>query len=102
MYFHWSGSWRECPEFDVVLKSQFHPERPLRMTTTDEFRLHAHELMLDLDAATTQMMSLISAHELSGPEWERITRWQHEAYERWMSYLNERSYFPSSNNDQPE
>jgi hypothetical protein len=38
------------------------------------------------------MMTLISAHQLSGPEWERVTQWQHEAYERWMTYLNERSY----------
>lgn len=41
------------------------------MTATDDFRFHAHELMVDLDAATTEMMKLISAHQLSGPEWER-------------------------------
>ncbi|MDI2595351.1 hypothetical protein NYP20_11965 [Pseudomonas sp. N3-W] len=70
------------------------------MTTTDDFRVHAHELIRDLDAATTQMMSLVSAHQLSGPEWERTTRWQHEAYERWMNYLNERSYGDPGNNDQ--
>ncbi|MFJ7281920.1 hypothetical protein [Pseudomonas sp. NPDC099000] len=62
------------------------------MTTTDDFRFHAHELIVDLDAATTEMMKLISAHQLNGPEWERVTQWQHEAYERWMTYLNERSY----------
>lgn len=62
------------------------------MTTTDDFRFHAHELIVDLDAATTEMMMLISAHQLSGPEWERVNQWQHEAYERWMTYLNERSY----------
>ncbi|MGE8185901.1 hypothetical protein [Pseudomonas sp. NPDC086278] len=62
------------------------------MTTTDDFRFHAHQLVVDLDAATTEMMMLISAHQMSGPEWERVTQWQHEAYERWMTYLNERSY----------
>lgn len=62
------------------------------MTSTDDFRFHAHELIVDLDAATTEMMKLISAHQLSGSEWERVTQWQHEAYERWMTYLNERSY----------
>lgn len=62
------------------------------MTNTDDFRFHAQALIVDLDAATTEMMNLISAHQLSGPEWERVTRWQHEAYERWMAYLNERSY----------
>jgi hypothetical protein len=60
------------------------------MTTTDDFRVRAHELMVDLDAATTEMMKLICAHQLSGPEWERVTQWQHEAYERWMTFLNER------------
>lgn len=62
------------------------------MTTTDDFRFHAHELIVDLDAATSEMMTLISAHQLSGPEWDRVTQWQHEAYERWMAYLNGRSY----------
>ncbi|KQN50323.1 hypothetical protein ASE98_24000 [Pseudomonas sp. Leaf48] len=62
------------------------------MSTTDDFRARAHELIVDLDAATTQMMQLVSAHQLSGPEWERVTQWQHEAYERWMAYLNERNY----------
>jgi len=62
------------------------------MTTTDDFRAQAHALMVDLEAATTEMMALISAHQISGPEWERVIKWQHEAYERWMTYLNERSY----------
>lgn len=62
------------------------------MTTTDDFRAQAHELIADLDAATSEMMNLITAHQLSGPEWERVAQWQHEAYERWMTYLNERSY----------
>ena len=71
------------------------------MTTTDDFRVHAHELMVDLDAATTEMMKLISAHQLSGPEWERVTQWQHEAYERWMTYLNERSYPETGDHNAP-
>ncbi|MDF9778163.1 hypothetical protein [Pseudomonas baetica] len=61
------------------------------MTTTDDFRAKAHELIADLDAATTKMMQLISAHQLSGAEWERVTQWQHEAYERWIAYLNSRN-----------
>jgi hypothetical protein len=69
------------------------------MSNTDDFRFRAHELIVDLDAATTEMMKLISAHQLSGPEWERVTQWQHEAYERWMTYLNKRSYpDPGENN----
>ena len=69
------------------------------MSNTDDFRLHAHELIVDLDAATSEMMKLISAHQLSGAEWERVTQWQHEAYERWMDYLNKRTYpDPPENN----
>ena len=59
------------------------------MTATDDFRFHAHELMVDLDAATTEMMKLISAHQLSGPEWERVTQWQHEAYELSLIHISE-------------
>lgn len=62
------------------------------MTTTDDFRAHAQELKADLDAATSEMMRLITEHQFSGPEWERVSLWQHEAFERWTTYLNERSY----------
>ncbi|MEB0048505.1 MULTISPECIES: hypothetical protein [unclassified Pseudomonas] len=62
------------------------------MTTTDDFRFHAHELIVDLDAATTHMMKLISAHEMSGAEWDQVVQWQHDAHARWMTYLNTRSY----------
>jgi hypothetical protein len=71
------------------------------MSNTDDFRFHAHELIVDLHAATTEMMKLISAHQLSGPEWERVTQWQHEAYERWMAYLNERTYPEPPGNNAP-
>ncbi|WP_338922915.1 hypothetical protein V0M98_12405 [Pseudomonas silesiensis] len=71
------------------------------MTTTDDFRFHAHELIVDLDAATTEMMKLISAHQMSGPEWERVSQWQHDAYERWMTYLNARSYPESGDTNAP-
>ncbi|KAA0968745.1 hypothetical protein [Pseudomonas sp. ANT_H12B] len=71
------------------------------MTTTDDFRFHAHELIVDLDAATTEMMKLISAHQLSGPEWEWVNQWQHDAYERWTSYLNEQSSPDRGDNNAP-
>ncbi|WPN49249.1 MULTISPECIES: hypothetical protein [unclassified Pseudomonas] len=61
------------------------------MTTTDDFRARAQELMVDLNAATNEMMKLVSEHQLSGPEWERVSQWQHEAHERWMAYLNQRN-----------
>ncbi|VVO23812.1 hypothetical protein [Pseudomonas fluorescens] len=61
------------------------------MTTEDEFRIKAHRLLVELDAATSEMMQLISAHQMSGPEWDETSKRQHEAYERWVEYLNERS-----------
>lgn len=61
------------------------------MTTPDEFRLYAHELIIDLDTATTEMMKLISAHQMKGPDWDKAIQHQHEAYERWIAYLNEQS-----------
>ena len=78
---------------DVVLKrATIRKGEATYMTTTDDFRFHAHELIVELDAATTEMMMLISAHQLNGLEWERVTQRQHDAYERWVEYLNERSY----------
>ena len=69
------------------------------MTATDDFRAQAHDLNADLDAATSEMMKLICAHQLSGPDWDRVMQWQHEAYERWTAYLNTRSYpSPGDNN----
>jgi hypothetical protein len=61
------------------------------MTTPEEFRLHAHELIIDLDTATTEMMKLIAAHQMNGPDWDKAIQHQHDAYERWVAYLNERS-----------
>lgn len=45
---------------------------------------------MELDAATAEMMKLICAHQMTGTIWEETVRLQHEAYERWVEYLNER------------
>jgi hypothetical protein len=37
------------------------------MSNTDDFRFHAHELIVDLDAATTEMMKLISSASTERP-----------------------------------
>ncbi|MFV0933163.1 hypothetical protein [Pseudomonas jessenii] len=61
------------------------------MTTTDDFRAMAQKLIADLEAATNETMQLISAHQLSEPQWEQVTQRQHDACERWMDYLNSRN-----------
>lgn len=61
------------------------------MTTVDDFRIKSQELLVELDAATSEMMSLIGAHQMTGEQWEEAVRRQHEAYEQWVAYLNEQS-----------
>ena len=60
------------------------------MTTVEDFKIKSHELLVELDTATSEMMTLICAHHMSGLAWEEAVRRQHEAYERWVEYLNER------------
>ncbi|MCG6575749.1 hypothetical protein EGM97_13650 [Pseudomonas sp. AF32] len=61
------------------------------MTTVEDFKIKSHELLVELEAATSEMMSLICAHQMTGTAWEEAVRRQHEAYEQWVGYLNERS-----------
>ncbi|MGN8346829.1 hypothetical protein ACLEJQ_24820 [Pseudomonas sp. SMV71] len=61
------------------------------MTSLDDFRVKSHELLMELDAATAEMMKLICARQMTGAAWEETVRLQHEAYERWVEYLNERA-----------
>ncbi len=58
------------------------------MTSIDDFRFESHQLLLELDAATMGMMMLVSSKCISGPEWETATKRQHDAYERWDTFIN--------------
>ncbi|MBC3348968.1 MULTISPECIES: hypothetical protein [Pseudomonas] len=60
------------------------------MTTVEDFKIKSHELLVELDAATSEMMALVDAHQTSGVSWEQAVQRQHDAYERWVAYLNER------------
>jgi len=60
------------------------------MTTVEDFKVKSHELLVELDAATSEMMALICIHQMSGTAWDEAVRRQHEAYEQWVDYLNER------------
>jgi hypothetical protein len=52
------------------------------MTTVEDFKVKSHEL--------SEMMALICIHQMSGTAWDEAVRRQHEAYEQWVDYLNER------------
>lgn len=60
------------------------------MTTVEDFKIKSHELLVELDAATSEMMALVDAHQTSGVSWEQAVQRQHDAYERWVAYLNGR------------
>lgn len=58
------------------------------MTSFEDFRTQSQALLAELDAATTGMMTLVTAKCVSGPEWDAATQRQHDAYERWNAFLN--------------
>ncbi|MDO7899143.1 hypothetical protein [Pseudomonas citrulli] len=59
-------------------------------TTVEDFKVRSQELLVELDTATSEMMSLIGTHQMAGSTWEAAVQRQHEAYEQWVAYLNER------------
>lgn len=58
------------------------------MTSFEDFRTQSHELLIELDAATMGMMTLVTSKCVSGPEWDAAAKRQHDAYERWNAFLN--------------
>jgi hypothetical protein len=56
------------------------------MADIDDFRFRSHELLVELDAATTKMMMVVSK-KISGSEWDEAAKKHHEAYEAWSSFL---------------
>lgn len=55
------------------------------MSSTDDLRFQAHVLLVELDAATTQLMMLVVAGELSGPSWNEALARQSSAYSAWVT-----------------
>ncbi|MHC8400488.1 hypothetical protein ACYZTX_13690 [Pseudomonas sp. MDT1-17] len=56
--------------------------------TVEDFRIKSHAFLIELDAATMGMMTLVSSRCVSGPEWEEATKRHHDAYEIWNSFLH--------------
>ena len=55
------------------------------MIPTDDFRFQSHVLLVELDAATTQLMMLVVAGELSGIRWDEALARQSSAYSAWVN-----------------
>lgn len=73
------------------LASLWHRANGVRaMTSVDDFRIKSHALLADLNAATAQMMTLISSRSTSGPEWDEAVKRQHDAYVHWNTFINSR------------
>jgi hypothetical protein len=67
------------------------------MHSTDDFRFKSHQFLLELDAATTEMMMLVSSRETTGERWAQASQRHCAAYAAWNSFINE-SAQPLRNN----
>ena len=63
-------------------------QRTRSMNSIEEFRYKSHQLLLELDAATTRMMMLVALHEVSGPVWNEAYQDHCNAYKAWNDYVN--------------
>lgn len=61
------------------------------MSIQDDFRFKSHELLIELDAATTRIMMLVSAGQITGPAWNEAVRQHRLAVESWQTFIKERS-----------
>jgi hypothetical protein len=57
------------------------------MSNLDEYRFQSHQLLLELDAPTTNLMMLVSARQLEGIVWIGAANRQKLAYEAWAAFL---------------
>lgn len=57
------------------------------MSAMEDFRLKSHKLLVELDAATSKMMMLVAAGQITGPEWLESAQRHHYAFEAWKDFL---------------
>lgn len=57
------------------------------MIHIDDFRFLTHQVLLELDAATAQMIMLVTAGQVVGPDWLNATDQLKNAYGDWSSLL---------------
>lgn len=61
------------------------------MSIQDDFRFKSHELLIELDAATTRIMMLVSAGQINGLAWNEAVTRHRVAVESWQTFIKERS-----------
>lgn len=61
------------------------------MASIDDFRIEAHTLLLELDAANIGMMMLVSSRCVSGPVWDDAVERHSIASKRWDAFTDIRS-----------
>lgn len=59
------------------------------MNQLEDFRFHAHELVVEMDAATAAMMQLVAAHDMTSDRWYEAVAYQRKCYEAWVVCINE-------------
>ena len=57
------------------------------MTNYDDYRFQSHHILLELDAATTALMMLVSGRQTEGPRWCGAVERHKLAYETWAAFL---------------
>lgn len=58
------------------------------MSCIDDFRFESHKLLIELDAATTRMMLLVSSNKVTGLEWNEAVKDQKAAFHDWITFLS--------------
>ncbi|MDR0191941.1 hypothetical protein RCO22_23630 [Pseudomonas yamanorum] len=58
------------------------------MINVDDYRFKSHQLLLELDAANTHLMMLVSARQIDGPLWMGAAAKHKLAYEAWAVFFN--------------
>ncbi|MBS7842864.1 hypothetical protein KFF47_08745 [Pseudomonas fluorescens] len=56
------------------------------MSGIDDFRFKSHYLLIELDAATSTMMMLVSSKEVAGAKWDAAALRHHEAFHAWSHF----------------
>jgi hypothetical protein len=57
------------------------------MQSIDDFRFKSHHLLLELDAAVTELMMLVSSRETTGERWTMASQRHFAAYAEWSSFM---------------
>jgi hypothetical protein len=57
------------------------------MQSIDDFRFKSHHLLLELDAAVTELMMLVSIRETNAERWAMASQRHFAAYAEWSSFM---------------